>query len=629
MFKYLSILILTTIIQFCSFAQEYVVNWQKSYGGERNEVVYAGVETSDGGFIMVGSTNSKNSFDVKDSRGFDGTGGNDFWILKVSNTGSIVWSKTFGGSKEDIATSVVKTSNNEYLILGTTQSTDGDANFNGTNGGLLLVRLKENGDFVSKRLFAGGNSNSGVSFQQVNSFSKPSLKILPDGQIIVGATRSIGVNPFSGYDFYVAKLSPFGDTLWEKTFGGGLEDYMNDIIITSDGGYLMVGGTLSLERDISGAGQGFLDFLVIKIDGTGRQVWEKGFGGNSYDVAFSALENNSKTGFYIAGESSSTNGQIGNSLGEKDGIILRVDKNGLLLDKNHFGGLDNDGFYSLVRGADGVIYASGTSQSTIGTTKPKGTLTDVWLMALKEDTFIPIFHKLFGGADIDLARQVIYTSKSGLFLAASSRSADGDASLNRGQSDFWALNLSLPPPIIFGKFQAFLNGNQEIELVWTSTFEQNSQLIFIDKSADNKEFFQKDEQAAVGVSSGIVSYRFIDKNPLFGNNYYRLRYTDLANKFYPGPTISFNFSPLSIFNFPSDQFRVYPNPASEYILIDTFIENPNIRLVNSNGIEIPFELIKMGESSYKMVLKNGIAMGNYQVVVSNNISQQSKKIIVN
>ncbi|MBP6618728.1 MAG: T9SS type A sorting domain-containing protein [Leadbetterella sp.] len=629
MLKYLSILILTTIIQLCSFAQEYVVNWQKSYGGERNEVVYAGVETSDGGFIMVGSTNSKNSFDVKDSRGFDGTGGNDFWISKVSNTGSIVWSKTFGGSKEDIATSVVKTSNNEYLILGTTQSTDGDANFNGTNGGLLLVRLKENGDFVSKRLFAGGNSNSGVSFQQVNSFSKPSLKILPDGQIIVGATRSIGVNPFSGYDFYVAKLSPFGDTLWEKTFGGGLEDYMNDIIITSDGGYLMVGGTLSLERDISGAGQGFLDFLVIKIDGTGRQVWEKGFGGNSYDVAFSALENNSKTGFYIAGESSSTNGQIGNSLGEKDGIILRIDKNGLLLNKNHFGGLDNDGFYSLVRGADGVIYASGTSQSTIGTTKPKGTLTDVWLMALKEDTFIPIFHKLFGGADIDLARQVIYTSKSGLFLAASSRSADGDASLNRGQSDFWALNLSLPPPIIFGKFQAFLNENQEIELVWTSTFEQNSQLIFIDKSADNKEFFQKDEQAAVGVSSGIVSYRFIDKNPLFGNNYYRLRYTDLANKFYPGPTISFNFSPLSIFNFPSDQFRVYPNPATEYILIDTFIENPNIRLINSNGIEIPFELIKMGESSYKMVLRNGIAMGNYQVVVSNNISQQSKKIIVN
>ncbi|OYU66239.1 MAG: hypothetical protein CFE22_10215 [Cytophagaceae bacterium BCCC1] len=629
MLKYLSILILILITQECVFAQEYVVNWQKSYGGERNEVAYAGVETSDGGFILVGSTNSKNSFDVKESKGFDGTGGNDFWISKVSNTGAIVWAKTFGGSKDDVATSIVKTLNNEYLILGTSQSTDGDAIFNGVNGGLILIRLKENGDFVSKRLFAGGNSNSGVSFQQVNSFSKPTIKILADGQFIVGATRSIGVNPFSGYDFYVAKLSTFGDTLWEKTFGGGLEDYLNDIIQTSDGGYLMVGGTLSLERDITGAGQGFLDFLVIKIDGTGRQLWEKGFGGNNYDVAFSALENSSKTGFYIAGESSSINGQIGNSLGEKDGIILRIDKNGILQNKNHFGGIENDGFYSLIRGTDGVLYASGTSQSTIGTTKPKGTLTDAWLMALKEETFVPIFHKLFGGADIDLARQVIYTSKSGLFLAASSRSADGDASVNRGQSDFWALNLSLPPPIIFGKFQAFLNERQEIELVWTTTFEQNSQFIFIEKSDDNKAFFQKDEQAAVGVSTGIVSYRFIDKNPIFGNNYYRLRYTDLANKSYVGPTVSFKFLPLSILNLPIDQFRVYPNPATDFVLIDTFLENPTIQLVDAKGISVPFELIKIGDSSYKIILANNPSIGIYHVVVSNSVAKQTKKIIVN
>ncbi len=611
------------------YAQDYVVNWQKSYGGERNEVVYAGVETSDGGFILVGSTNSKNSFDVKDSRGFDGTGGTDFWIAKVTVSGTLAWSKAFGGSKDDVATSVVKTSNNEFLILGTTQSTDGDANFNGVNGGLMLIRLKENGDFVSKRLFAGGNSNSGVSYQQVNSFSKPSIKALADGQFIVGATRSIGVNPFSGYDFYVAKLSPFGDTLWEKTFGGGLEDYMNDIIQTSDGGYLMVGGTLSLERDIAGAGQGFLDFLVVKIDGTGRQLWEKGFGGSSYDVAFSALENSTKTGFYIAGESSSTNGQIGSSLGEKDGIILRLDKNGILQNKNHFGGKDNDGFYSLIRGADGVLYASGTSQSTIGNTKPKGPLTDVWLMAMQEDTFVPIFHKLFGGADIDLARQVIYSSKNGLFLAASSRSADGDVSINRGQSDFWALNLSLPPPIIFGKFQAFLNERQEIELVWTTTYEQNSQLIFIEKSDDNKVFYQKDEQAAVGVSTGIVSYRFIDKNPIFGINYYRLRYTDLANKSYVGPSASFNFSPLAVLNLPIDQFRVYPNPATEFIIIDTFLENPTILLVNAKGIGVPFELIKIGDTSYKIVLANSLTMGVYQVVVSNNVGKQTKKIIVN
>ncbi|HLO45234.1 MAG TPA: T9SS type A sorting domain-containing protein [Leadbetterella sp.] len=611
------------------FSQEFVINWQKTFGGERNEVAYAGVETPDGGFIMVGSTNSKNSFDVKDSRGFDGTGGNDFWIAKVSNSGAVIWSKTFGGSKDDVATSVVKTANNEYLILGTTQSTDGDANFNGINGGLLLVRLKENGDFVSKRLFAGGNSSSGVSYQQVNSFCKPTIRILSDGQFILGATRSIGVNPFSGYDFYVAKLSAFGDTLWEKTFGGGLEDYMNDIIVTSDGGFLMVGGTLSLERDIPGAGQGFLDFLVLKIDPTGRQTWEKGFGGNSYDVAFSALENISKTGFYIVGESSSSNGQIGSSLGEKDGIILRLDKNGVLLNKNHFGGTDNDGFYSITRGADGVLYAAGTSQSILGAVKPRGPLTDVWLMALKEDTFVPVFHKLFGGADIDLARQVIYTSKSGIFLASSSRSADGDSKLNRGQSDFWALNLSLPPPIIFGKFQAFLNDNQNIELAWTTTFEQNSQYIYVEKSDNNKEFFQKDEQFAVGVSTGIVTYRFVDENPILGLNYYRLRYTDLDNKTYYGPTVSFTFSPLSTSNVPLETFRIYPNPATEYILIDTFLENPDINLVDMRGGNVPFELVRITDSSFRLILSKNLSSGMYQVVIGNHIARHTKKIIVN
>ena len=166
-------------------------------------------------------------------------------------------------------------------------------------------------------------------------------------------------------------------------------------------------------------------------------------------------------------------------------------------------------------------------------------------------------------------------------------------------------------------------------MVWTTTFEQNSQFIFIEKSDDNKAFFQKDEQAAVGVSTGIVSYRFIDKNPIFGHNYYRLRYTDLANKSYVGPTVSFNFLPLSILNLPIDQFRVYPNPATDFVLIDTFLENPTIQLVDAKGISVPFELIKIGDSSYKIILANNPSIGIYHVVVSNSVAKQTKKIIVN
>jgi Secretion system C-terminal sorting domain len=630
MFKRKNILVFLFLIisHFQALSQSFVINWQKSVGGERNEVAYASAETSDGGFIVVGSTNSKNSFDVKDSRGFDGAGGNDFWITKIGVNGTLDWSKTFGGSKDDVATGIVKTANGEYAIIGTTQSTDGDAQFNGTNGGLLMVRLKENGDLVSKRLFAGGNGNTGASYLQTNSFSKPSIKLLSNGSLMVAASRSVGIAPFSGYDFYLAMLSQFGDTLWEKVYGGGLEDYLNDFIPTSDGGFLMVGGTLSLERDIPGAGQGFLDFLAIKADASGRLVWKKGFGGTSYDVCFSVLENSAKNGFYLVGESSSSNAVFGTTFGEKDGIILKIDKDGNFTSKNRFGGIENEGFYNIIRGADNVLYCTGTSQSEIGAVKTKGPLTDVWLMALNESTFVPDYHKLYGGADIDLARQVIYTSKKGLFLAGSSRSTDGDATLNRGASDFWGINLTPPPPIIFGKFQAVINEYQEIETVWTTTYENKSQFIYIEKSENNKDFFQKDEIFAAGASNTTKTYKYVDKNAIIGKNYYRLRYTDEAGKYYNGPTLTFTFSPLATEPI-APKFNIYPNPAKDFVIIESEISDPQFGLFDSNGRSQTINIEPLGEKKYKINLSNEFPFGLYNIRVSNQISSFSKKIIIN
>ena len=335
-----------------------MIKWQKAYGGERNEIAYASVETTDGGFIIVGSTSSKNSFDVKDSRGYEGAGGIDFWIIKTNSSGTIEWSKTFGGSKDDIATSIVKTTNNEYLIVGTTQSTDGDANPSGVNGGLILIRLKLNGEIVSKRLFVGGTRTNEPSFSSVNAFSKPTLKVLEDGRIVLGATRSIGIEPFSGLDFYIAMLTPFGDTLWEKTYGGGLEDYMSDIIVCSDGGLLMVGSTFSSSRDISGAGNGFLDMFFVKADPSGRELWKKGIGGTGLDLVSSILEIGTTKEYFLVGESSSNNGVIGLGAGEKDGVILRIDNSGNVLALKQFGGVNNDGFYHISRGKDNLFYCS-------------------------------------------------------------------------------------------------------------------------------------------------------------------------------------------------------------------------------------------------------------------------------
>lgn len=553
-------------LSFLAAQQKAVISWQKSYGGERNELAYAGVETPDGGYMIVGSTNSKNSFDVKDSKGYDGKGGNDFFVAKISATGTLEWTKAYGGTKDDVATGIVKTSNNEYYVLGTSISTDGDANFNGTNGGLLLLRIKADGTVITRRLFAGGSSGQGFTYVQAGTFTKPSIKILANGQLLVGASRINNLAPFSGPDFFLALLSPTADTVWEYAYGGGLEDYQYDVISCADGGYLMVGGTLSLERDIAGAGQGFIDALAIKVNDKGILTWKKAYGGTSFDMIYAAKENETKNGFLLVGESGSRDGVIGNSLGDKDGIIIKIDGAGAFKSIKHFGGSDIDGFFNIVAGANGDILLVGSSQSSIGDLNPKSAASDVWYLSLKESTLELNFQKLLGGADIDLARSLIYTSKGQVLLVASARSTDGDVSVNRGQSDFWAVYITPPPPIIFGRFEATLTPEQKIGLSWTTLQEENTQLIILEKSEDNVTFFQVEELYAAGNSSITKTYRSKDNNPKIGKTYYRLRYQNTANKYFVGPSTSYTFVSLGVNNTAPSQ-SVYPNPAIDYVYI--------------------------------------------------------------
>lgn len=625
--KYFSFFLIILIVDQDILAQELMINWQRAFGGERNEIAYASVETTDGGFMVVGSTSSKNSFDVKDSRGFEGSGGIDFWIIKTNSTGNIEWSKTLGGSKDDIATSIVKTTNNEYLIVGTTQSTDGDANPSGVNGGLILIRLKLNGDIVSKRLFVGGTRTNEPSYIPVNAFSKPTLKVLDDGRIVLGATRSIGIEPFSSLDFYVAMLTPFGDTLWEKTYGGGLEDYMSDIIVCSDGGFLMVGSTFSSSRHISGAGNGFLDMFFVKADPSGKELWKKGIGGSGLDLFSSVVEIGTTKEYFLVGESSSNNGVIGLGAGEKDGVITRIDNSGNVLALKKFGGVNNDGFYHISRGKDNVFYCVGTSESTIGNVKTKGPKTDVWMMVLDEKNVSAQYHKLFGGADIDLARHITFTSKGELFLSASSRSSDSDLYTNRGQSDFWLVYLALPPPILFGRFDAFLNETLDIELLWTTTYENNAQLITLEKSSDNKTFFKMKEENALGISNDARTYKFIDKNPFLGRNFYRILYSDKSGRSYFGPVANFNFVPLAK-EPPEFEMKVYPNPATEFLYVESDVTVNDISILSLNGRKIRSSAELFVKGKIQITILEKLASGVYFIIIETNVSKYTKKIVI-
>jgi len=228
LFKWLLAVYALTLSQF-SYSQTYKLSAQYSFGGNEDDNANDIIQTYDGGFIMGGSTHSQNSFDVKDSKAYRGNGGSDFLIIKTKLDGSLDWSKTCGRTRDEEATSIAKTINGEYVIVGPTRSTDGDADFNGSNGGILMIRLKENGSFLSKKIVPGGRHFTQDTYHYSNAFSKPIVKEASSGNIYIRGTHEIASSPYRAKPFYLSKLTPTGDTLWEKVFGS---DMMTNWVIS-------------------------------------------------------------------------------------------------------------------------------------------------------------------------------------------------------------------------------------------------------------------------------------------------------------------------------------------------------------------------------------------------------------
>jgi predicted secreted protein len=86
------------------------MQWNRRYGGIGNDVAYSLIATSDGGYVLAGSTESF------------GAGGNDFWLVKIDALGNMQWNKTYGGASDDGACSLVAATEGGYTLAGHTFS---------------------------------------------------------------------------------------------------------------------------------------------------------------------------------------------------------------------------------------------------------------------------------------------------------------------------------------------------------------------------------------------------------------------------------------------------------------------------------------------------------------------------
>jgi hypothetical protein len=423
----LSVLLLTTLffISNSSFAQP-EIEWQRSYGGSLNDWMYSSIqETIDGGYIIAGSSES-NDGDVTINNGES-----DYWVLKLDISGNIEWQKSHGGSNTDNAFSVQQTSDEGYIIAGTSNSNDGDVSGNQGNWDVWVVKLNHLG-FIQWQKSLGGSNNEGAhSIQQTTD----------DGYIIGGYTNSndgdVSGNNGSN-DCWIVKLDSFGNIQWQKTLGGSGNDVANSVQQTTDGGFVMAGFSNSSDGDVS-ENHGGLDYWIVKMDDVGTIQWQKSYGGSNNDMAESIVQTNDG-GYFVSGQSYSTDGNITENQGGIDFWVIKLDSEGNLQWQKSLGGSNDDISKSCYQTADGNYVVAGFTDSNDGHVTENNGLKDYWIVKLNNVGNI-LWQKTLGGSSNDLAFSIQQTADSGFIVGGHSLSSDGDVTENRGNYDLWIVKL--------------------------------------------------------------------------------------------------------------------------------------------------------------------------------------------
>jgi len=225
--------------------------WTKYFGGNLSDDPFGVVETNSGNFILVGASDSAD-VDISNNKG-----SYDFWVVSISSTGNLIWEKNFGGTQIDEAQDIIKTTDNNFIIVGNTRSDDIDVSANNGDSDVWIIKINENGDLLWEKTIGG------ASFDTANSISKSNI-----GYIISGSSRSENgfITTNNGQnDALVANIDETGNLLWLKTVGGSEFDFAYDVVQLDDGSIIAVGETTSSDKDLS-SNNGFTDILITKFN---------------------------------------------------------------------------------------------------------------------------------------------------------------------------------------------------------------------------------------------------------------------------------------------------------------------------------------------------------------------------
>ena len=286
--------------------------WKKTYGGTQGEYVYSNTHiaaTSDGGCVIAAGTIS-NDGDVSGNHGDE-----DLWAIKLDQNGTVLWSKTFGGTLREEASGIVASPDGGFVIAGGAESIDGDVtNNHPVTGDVWLVKIDANGNKQWQTTVGGSQSDwaNAITATSDNGFMIAATTFSIDGDVS---------GNHGDYDAWIIKIDGNGNKVWAKTYGGsGYDDAQS--IIKVNNGFVITAITHSTDGDVIPS-NGIVGAWIFQIDDTGKIIWQKNFGGSNGGEAYAVIPT-SDGNFVASGLTSSNDGDVSGNHGKTDAWIFKI-----------------------------------------------------------------------------------------------------------------------------------------------------------------------------------------------------------------------------------------------------------------------------------------------------------------
>ena len=333
----------------------------RSYGAAQDDVGYAVVATLDNGILVVGRSNSF------------GETSNDVYVIKLDSVGNVSWSKTLGGANFDYGHNVQQLADASFVIVGRTESF-------GVGGDMYVLRISPVGNLLWSKTYGGSSQEEAYSVLPLND----------GGFAIAGITMSYGAG---GWDACLLKIDSLGDVQWFRTYGSYTSDQVHHFAQTKDGGYILTGITY-------GFGVGAHDAFLLKTDSSGSMQWMKTYG-TSVDDGGHFVTQTSDGGYFVSGHTH-VNGTL-------DALFMKVDSLGSSQWSKVLNTEGDDRLWSGRTAGDSAVVLTGPAWN------PVEDNTDIWVVSIDYSGNIVFSHR-FDGLGIDFGRGVSMTREGG-FIA--------------------------------------------------------------------------------------------------------------------------------------------------------------------------------------------------------------------